>query len=466
MLKRFLLLILPALVHAQQGVSPEISARMNWPERIAEFDPGSKNEAWTKTGLDDRGWSEMALPAHFDRKVLPGYDGVVWFRKTVTLQQAGVGRLNLGPIDDMDVTWVNGIRVGGHEKPGHHYTNRSYVINRGVLKKGKNTIAVRVMDHGWSGGIAGKAGQMALEIGETRIPLAGLWKYKAGVDLNTLVDGPPRPNTELPPFDDGAFALLDDEVIAFTGGGSMVKVMENGTLELLLTRWAANKRIRFRDSAWQADTVYLRQRPRNFGHPDATLARIKATTIFAGFGQMEAMDGIDRLPDFVAAYEHLLDEYAVITPRIVLVTPFILTSRPDLAENVIKYSEAIVQLATRRDLPCIEMHQFVSGKLYLDRRQQQQYGLSFMKQLTGETPEAWQSESLHKAIQEKNRLWRQHWRPANWAFAYGNRTHVPSSHDHRKGQPRWMPQEIRGILRMVEEADSNIATLRAREVRP
>ena len=100
----------------------------------------------------------MKLPGHFENAGLPGHDGVVWFRKTIELSAAQANSkavLNLGQIDDMDVTWINGSRVGGYENPGHHYTVRNYPVPAGLLKAGKNTIAVRVMDHGWPGGIAG-----------------------------------------------------------------------------------------------------------------------------------------------------------------------------------------------------------------------------------------------------------------------------------------------------------------------
>ena len=131
----------------------------DWSRRIVAVDPGSNKEAWAKLDFSSEHWKKMELPIHFEKAGLPDYDGVVWFRKQLALPNSVKGQkavLRLGPIDDMDVTWVNGKRVGGYEKPGHHYTPRVYAIPTGVLQDGKNVIAVRVLDHGWPGGIAGR----------------------------------------------------------------------------------------------------------------------------------------------------------------------------------------------------------------------------------------------------------------------------------------------------------------------
>ena len=65
-------------------------------------------------------------------------------------------------------------------------------------------------------------------------------------------------------------------------------------------------------------------------------------------------------------------------------------------------------------------------------------------------------EPLRQRIQRKNVLWRQHWRPANWSFLYGNRQHVPSSRDHRPGKPRWFPEEVNAIIPLIEQAEEEI----------
>jgi sialate O-acetylesterase len=98
----------------------------------------------------------------------------------------------------MDVTWVNGIRVGGFETPGHWQAARKYKIAPTVIRPGRNVIAVRVLDTGGGGGIYGSPEQMKIgpaeAAGEAAISLAGRWRYKKSYDLKSM---PPQPRPPL-----------------------------------------------------------------------------------------------------------------------------------------------------------------------------------------------------------------------------------------------------------------------------
>jgi putative membrane-bound dehydrogenase-like protein len=138
-----------------------------------EAKPGKNRESVTHS---DEGWKEMELPQSIERAGLH-MDGVVWFRKVVDLPSAAAGpaSLSLGPVDDSDETWVNGIKVGAtknaYSKP------RNYPIPPKLLKQGKNIIAIRMEDTGNRGGIYGKPEEMVLQAGKRKIPLTGKWKY-------------------------------------------------------------------------------------------------------------------------------------------------------------------------------------------------------------------------------------------------------------------------------------------------
>ena len=76
----------------------------------------------------------------------------------------------------------------------------------------------------------------------------------------------------------------------------MVKQVESGALESFLTHSARGRKVLFRDMSWQADTVYQRQRPRNFGSQASMLGRIGGTVAVAAFGQ--ELRGGEYLSDF------------------------------------------------------------------------------------------------------------------------------------------------------------------------
>jgi sialate O-acetylesterase len=94
--------------------------------------------------------------------------------------------LSLGEIERMDTVYINGTEVGGSawvENP------RRYPIREGILKPGRNVIAIRVLKTKPDGGFLSKPEELHLTLGDqTSIPLAGQWKAKLSVDAR-----PPQP---------------------------------------------------------------------------------------------------------------------------------------------------------------------------------------------------------------------------------------------------------------------------------
>lgn len=145
----------------------------NWPKT----DPG---QAWAAVDLDDSGWSDIEVPAIWEALGYAGMDGVAWYRTTFELDASEAANgvtLGLGQIDDTDQAFVNGAPIGGMENGWS--TPRAYQVPPSALRAGRNTIAVRVVDSGGGGGIAGKPDELYLETtGGARRPLAGPWKFR------------------------------------------------------------------------------------------------------------------------------------------------------------------------------------------------------------------------------------------------------------------------------------------------
>ena len=99
------------------------------------------------------------------------------------------------------------------------------------------------------------------------------------------------------------------DVIALVGGEDMVALSEYGYLELLLTRALPEHRLKFRNLAWEGDTVFEQRRDLNFPTWEQALDQIGATVVICQFGQMESLAGKEKLPEFVAAYEKLIGRF-------------------------------------------------------------------------------------------------------------------------------------------------------------
>jgi sialate O-acetylesterase len=134
---------------------------------------------WADADLDDSRWMEMKLPTLWEDAGIDGLDGFVWFRKEVQLPKKVASEgitLHLGQIDDSDITWINGIKVG--EMQNKYNENRIYRVSPDIFKPGRNVITVRVEDTGGGGGIWGMAEEMKVIADDLEIPLAGIWKFR------------------------------------------------------------------------------------------------------------------------------------------------------------------------------------------------------------------------------------------------------------------------------------------------
>ncbi len=135
---------------------------------------------WQQPDFNDSQWKTMPLPQLWERAGLPGFDGVVWFRREFTLTEAQTKaglELQLGPIDDIDDTYINGVRVGGMN--GYSQA-RNYQVPAAALRVGRNVIAVRVDDTGGGGGIYGAPEQLQLITTNGPQSLAGPWRWRIG----------------------------------------------------------------------------------------------------------------------------------------------------------------------------------------------------------------------------------------------------------------------------------------------
>ncbi|HEY0075273.1 MAG TPA: sialate O-acetylesterase [Abditibacteriaceae bacterium] len=159
-------------------------------------DPGSQNNAWAKSDTGFNGmWQNMNLPGGWENSNIAAFkdfDGIAWFRREFEAPAAWEGKeltLHLGPIDDRDTTWINGVQVGSMNEWNQA---RDYKVPAGVVKPGRNVIAIRVLDTGGGGGLFGNADQMKIEGAGQSVALSGAWNYRISTPLNKTTAAPSR----------------------------------------------------------------------------------------------------------------------------------------------------------------------------------------------------------------------------------------------------------------------------------
>ena len=182
-----------------------VRAMAQWEEQNLYVDAGNKGEAlgYANPAVAADGWTTMDLPKQFESAGLL-IDGAVWFRKTLQLPDSWAGKellLSLPAIDDFDVTYFNGTKIGstGKETPNSYSVVRNYVVPSSLVRAGSNVIAIRVFDHAGDGGFG--RGEMSIRpSGDTQpISLRGAWDYKIELALE-----PKRPNWDTRPQAIGA----------------------------------------------------------------------------------------------------------------------------------------------------------------------------------------------------------------------------------------------------------------------
>lgn len=143
---------------------------------------------YNKGPQEQQGWKPVNFPGFWEDQGEPGVDGLVWLKKQFEVSEATIQQeaiLELGLIDDIDSTFVNGVFVG---YSNNKYLPRRYRIPAGLLKPGANTITIRVVDNEGKGGMApGK--HYGLLTGKDTLSLAGQWQYKVDYASDPLPVG-------------------------------------------------------------------------------------------------------------------------------------------------------------------------------------------------------------------------------------------------------------------------------------
>ncbi|MDQ6904596.1 MAG: sialate O-acetylesterase [Bacteroidota bacterium] len=159
-----------------------------WPvQKIPATDEDWQNIQFTDseasaTNFDDKQWKEIKLPGRFDELSSGEFDGAMWFRKEFMIDDVSTDyTLNIGGIDDMDATYINGKKIGGLVGKGSANLPREMAIAKSLLTKGKNTIAIRAVDTGGPGSIS-SAMTISNDKGVT-ISLEGVWKKRLVAEI-------------------------------------------------------------------------------------------------------------------------------------------------------------------------------------------------------------------------------------------------------------------------------------------
>lgn len=239
---------MPATVQGQRDYYAK--RYKEWFAKVAESDVDGTAERplYADPAYDDGDWKDLAMPyvVKFDELL----NRFWWMRKTVDIPQSWVGKdlvLNLGKVDDNEVTYFNGVQVGsdiGYD------TERTYTVPASLVKAGKAVITIHVHDTGIESGIDCDPDRFTLTTadGSGKIALAGVWRMRA-TDYNyTLPIAPLEYTSEQRNLHTALYNAMVHPLIPYTIKGAIWYQGENNHQEayqyrdlmpLMISDWRA-----------------------------------------------------------------------------------------------------------------------------------------------------------------------------------------------------------------------------------
>jgi sialate O-acetylesterase len=144
------------------------------------------SERWMNIDFDDSSWEQMQVPSEWSSvDELGMLEGVVWMRTEIEIPDSWIGKelsLELGPVDEMDITYINGVEVGSSRKINNWNVPRYYQVPASLVSSRELLLAIRIVNTSAQGGIFGHPGQLKIFPQEgtdnEAVRLAGEWKYR------------------------------------------------------------------------------------------------------------------------------------------------------------------------------------------------------------------------------------------------------------------------------------------------
>jgi sialate O-acetylesterase len=136
-------------------------------------------EKWENPNLVLNGWRKINIPGFWEDQGLKDLNGVVWYRKEIEVPEnmtTTSAKIMMGRIVDADVMYLNGKQIGNIT---YQYPPRRYEIPQGLLKSGKNTLVIKVINIAGKGGFVPDKPYFLTANGQT-LDLKGDWLYKVG----------------------------------------------------------------------------------------------------------------------------------------------------------------------------------------------------------------------------------------------------------------------------------------------
>lgn len=171
--------------YVSQVIASDTTRMNHWYQQLDQNDLGLQEPKWYRKDLIEEGFQPIAIPQLWRDTALGTIRGSFWFRKTFQMPNDYNGEdatLYLGSLIDSDQAYLNGTLVG---KTDYQYPPRVYPIPSGLLKKGENTLTLRLISSTNPAGFVPDK-PYGIAYGKQFLNLTGTWLYRIGATCETL----------------------------------------------------------------------------------------------------------------------------------------------------------------------------------------------------------------------------------------------------------------------------------------
>jgi sialate O-acetylesterase len=170
--------------------------QIQWSLQRVLFKTGD-DTSFIETNLDDSNWKSIKIGSSWEDEGYWDYDGYAWYRVHFTV--IGIDAhswywLDLGRLDDADITFLNGEEIGrtGVFPPNYetaYHAHRSYLIKGEQLLENEHVLAIRIYDERLMGGWLENNFRIRPFSDEStyKIPLHKEWRFVTGDDVRYLL---------------------------------------------------------------------------------------------------------------------------------------------------------------------------------------------------------------------------------------------------------------------------------------
>lgn len=182
---------------------------------------------WQNVKINTTKWTKIQVSRVWDETIIEGLTGIVWFRKSINIPEYWKGQdliIELGPIDEMDISWFNEFKIGEHMAVSDWIKPRKYSIPSIHVNSGENQLAIKVINTSGAGGIYGNPEQLKIYPENDTTDIIFLnrnWKYRVEKELKDLDPAPYCDNCSDPQLPSVLFNAMINPIIPYAIKGAI-----------------------------------------------------------------------------------------------------------------------------------------------------------------------------------------------------------------------------------------------------